>query len=49
MAANIGIFDFALTDDEVAEINALPQKAYYAVPDEAPAFVLQHSDWDAQE
>ncbi|WP_289094162.1 aldo/keto reductase [uncultured Bifidobacterium sp.] len=49
MAENIDIFDFSLTDDEMAEINALPQRAYYDVPEEAPAFVLQHNDWDAQE
>lgn len=49
MAANIDIFDFALAADEVARINSLPQKAYYTVPDEPPAFVLQHNDWDAQE
>lgn len=49
MAENIDIFDFSLTDDEMAEINALPQRAYYDVPEEGPAFVLQHNDWDAQE
>ena len=49
MAANIDIFDYALAADEVARINSLPQKAYYTVTDEPPAFVLQHNDWDAQE
>ena len=49
MAANIDIFDFALAADEVARINSLPQNAYYTVPDDPPAFVLQHNDWDAQE
>ena len=49
MAANIDIFDFSLTADEVTEIKALPQNAYYTVPDEAPTFVLQHNDWDVQE
>lgn len=49
MGDNIDIFDFSLTADEVGRINGLPQKAYYTVPDEAPAFVTAHSDWDAQE
>ena len=31
---NIDAFDFALTDDEMAVVNALPQKAYYEVPEE---------------
>ena len=48
MADNIDIFDFELTDDEMAEINALPQHAYYTVPDEAPAFVLAHNDYSRQ-
>ena len=49
MAQNINIFDFELTDDEMAEINGLPQKPYYVVPDEAPDFVLTVNDYDAQE
>lgn len=49
MADNIDVFDFSLTPDEVERINALPQKAYYVVADEPPAFVQAHSDWDAQE
>ncbi len=48
MADNIDIFDFEPTDDEMAEINALPQHAYYTVPDEAPAFVLAHNDYSRQ-
>lgn len=48
MADNIDIFDFQLTDDEMARINALPQHAYYTVPEEAPAFVLTHNDYSKQ-
>lgn len=32
---------------DVAAINALPQKAYYEVSDEAPAWVLAKTDVDA--
>ena len=42
---NFDVFDFELTDDEMARINALPQKAYYDVPEEAPDFVLVHNDY----
>lgn len=49
MRQNLDIFDFELTADEMAQINALPQKPYYVVPDEPPAFVLQHNDYDAQQ
>lgn len=45
---NFDIFDFELTDDEMARINALPQKAYYDVPEEAPDFVLVHNDYRNQ-
>ncbi|OZG60264.1 oxidoreductase [Bifidobacterium lemurum] len=45
---NIDIFDFALADDEMAEINALPQRPYYTVPEEAPDFVLRHNDYSQQ-
>lgn len=48
MRENLDVFDFELTADEMAEINGLPQKPYYVVPDEPPAFVLQHNDYDAQ-
>ena len=30
-------------------ITGLPQKPYYVIPDEPPAFVLQHNDYDAQQ
>ena len=45
---NFDVFDFELTDDEMARINALPQKAYYDVPEEAPDFVLVHNDYRNQ-
>ena len=45
---NFDVFDFELTDDEMAHINALPQKAYYDVPEEAPDFVLVHNDYRNQ-
>lgn len=45
---NFDVFDFELTDDEMARINALPQKAYYDVPEEASDFVLVHNDYRNQ-
>lgn len=48
MAENIDIFDFALTEDEMARIDALPQHCYYTVPEEAPAFVLARNDYSKQ-
>lgn len=45
---NIDVFDFELSDDEMARINALPQKAYYDVPEEAPDFVLVQNDYSKQ-
>ena len=45
---NIDIFDFELTDEEMARVNALPQHCYYAVPEEPPAFVLAHNDYSKQ-
>lgn len=48
MAENIDIFDFELTDDEMARINALPQAPYYTVPEEPPAFVLTENDYARQ-
>ena len=32
----------------MARINALPQKPYYAVPDEPPAFVTTTMDYSQQ-
>lgn len=48
MKENIDVFDFELTDAEMAEINKLPQRAYYNVPEEAPDFVLVHNDYSMQ-
>lgn len=45
---NIDVFGFELSADEMARINALPQKAYYDVPEEPPAFVLAHNDYSKQ-
>lgn len=45
---NIDVFDFELSDDEMTRINALPQKAYYDVPEEAPDFVLMQNDYSKQ-
>ena len=45
MRDNFDVFDFELSDDEMARVNALPQKAYYEVPEEAPDFVLVHNDY----
>ena len=46
--ANIDVFDFELSDDEMTRINALPQKAYYDVPEKAPDFVLVQNDYSKQ-
>ena len=48
LRANFDVFDFELTDAEVAAINGLPQQAYYNVPEEAPDFVLVHNDYSKQ-
>ena len=48
MADNIDIFDFALAEEEMARINALPQKPYHAIPDELPAFVTTPMDYSKQ-
>ena len=48
MKENIDIFDFSLTDAEMAEIDSIPQKPYYLVSEDAPAFVLTESDFDRQ-
>ena len=48
LRANFDVFDFELTDAEVAAINNLPQQAYYDVPEEAPDFVLVHNDYSKQ-
>lgn len=48
MAENLDIFGFELTEEEMAAINALPQHAYYTVPEEPPAFVLAENDYRNQ-
>ena len=48
LRANFDVFDFELTDAEMAAINGLPQQAYYDVPEEAPDFVLVHNDYSKQ-
>ena len=48
MADNLDIFDFTLTEDEMAAVNALPQRPYYQVPDEPPAFVTTVMDYSRQ-
>ena len=48
MAQNLDIFDFELTDAEMARINAIPQKPYYEVPDEAPAWIWGPNDYTKQ-
>lgn len=48
MKDNIDVFDFELTEVEMEEINSLPQKAYYHVSEEAPAFVLATNDYSKQ-
>lgn len=45
---NIDVFDFELSEDEMARINRLPQKAYYDVPEDAPDFVLVQNDYSKQ-
>ena len=48
MRQNLDVFDFELSDDEMARVNALPQHAYYDVPEEPPAFVLAQNDYTKQ-
>ena len=48
MRENLDVFDFALTADEMTRVNALPQRPYYVVPEDAPDFVLAHNDYSNQ-
>lgn len=48
MRQNLDIFDFELSAEEMAAIDAIPQSPYYDVPDEAPAFIDQMPDFDQQ-
>lgn len=49
MADNLDIFDFELTADEMARVNALPQHAYFHVSDEAPEWAMAQVDIDASQ
>lgn len=49
MAANIDLFDFELSDDDMARISALEQVPYYVVPEEAPDFVKPLYDYDGNQ
>lgn len=50
MRQNMDIFDFELSDDEMAAINGLEKDApYYVVPEEAPAFIAATPDFDQQQ
>lgn len=48
MADNLDVFDFELTADEMAEIDAVPQQAYYDVPDQAPDWVWGPNNYRKQ-
>ena len=48
MRENLDVFDFELTAGELARVNALPQRPYYVVPEDAPDFVLAHNDYSKQ-
>ena len=48
MADNLDIFDFELSEAEMARIGALPQRPYYEVPEKPPAFVLTVNDYSKQ-
>lgn len=48
MRQNLDVFDFELIDDEMRRIAAIPQKPYYDVPDEAPAFIADMPPFDQQ-
>lgn len=39
MAENIDIFDFELTEEEVAAINAIPERPIFVHPEEWPSFI----------
>lgn len=49
MRENLDIFDFALTDDEMARIATLQKNApYYVVPEQTPQFVKDMPDFAVQ-
>lgn len=50
MAQNLDIFDFELTDDEMAAIDGLDKGTpYYVIPDDMPEFVATMPDFDQQQ
>ncbi|MEC4271920.1 aldo/keto reductase [Adlercreutzia sp. R25] len=48
MRENLAVLDFELTAEEMAAIDAIPQAPYYAVPEEAPAFINEMPPFDQQ-
>lgn len=48
MVDNMNIFDFSLTDEDMARINALSHRPYYTIPDEPPPFALAVHDYSQQ-
>lgn len=48
MQENLDIFDFELTSDEMARIDALPQHPYYTIPDNPPEFFMAKYDYSTQ-
>lgn len=48
MEDNLAAVDLELTEEEIEAIGAIPQQAYYEVPEEPPAFVLEHNDYSVQ-
>lgn len=49
MRDNLSVFDFSLSDQEMAQINAIEQKPYYNVPDKTPAWMNQVFDFEQQQ
>lgn len=48
MADNLAAASIELSHDEVDAINAIPQQAYYTVPDQAPEWVWGPNDYSQQ-
>lgn len=42
------VVGLSATEEKMARINALPQKPYYSIPDEPPAFVTTPMDYSQQ-
>lgn len=49
MRDNLSVFDFSLSDQEMAQINAIEQKPYYNVPNKTPAWMNQVFDFEQQQ